>query len=348
MNTTLKPVVGVDTAKNVFQLYTVDIDTGEVTSEQLKRAKFLGWFANRKPCLVGMEACGGSQHWARKLEELGHEVKLMRGKMVKAFVPGNKNDAADARAIWMAAQQQGVKAVAVKTEAQQAVLAMHRIRQQLVKNRTAHRNELRGLIAEYGEVFGAGQAAFNVGMRGALARLAERLPALLIDTLREQWEELDKLDERIARIEKRLQAWMQEDHGAQIIAKIPGVGLLTATAAIATMGNAKAFRSGREFAAWIGLVPAQTGTGGKVRLLGISKRGDPYLRMLMIHGARSILYHTKEPNKWLQGISQRRPSNVVTVALANKMARMIWAVLAYERTYDRDYVSKRPGAAPAI
>lgn len=348
MNTTLKPVVGVDTAKNVFQLYTVDTDTGEVTSEQLKRAKFLAWFANRKACLVGMEACGGSQHWARKLEELGHEVKLMRGKMVKAFVPGNKNDAADARAIWMAAQQPGVKAVAVKTEAQQAVLAMHRIRQQLVKNRTAHRNELRGLIAEYGEVFGLGQAAFNAGMRGALARLAEHLPALLIDTLREQWEELDRLDERIARIEKRLQAWMQEDHDAQLIAKIPGVGLLTATAAIATMGNTKAFRSGREFAAWIGLVPAQTGTGGKVRLLGISKRGDPYLRMLLIHGARSILYHTKEPSTWLQGISQRRPSNVVTVALANKMARVIWAVLAHERTYDRDYVSTRPGAAPAI
>lgn len=348
MNATPKPVVGVDTAKSVFQVYTVDKETGEVICQQLKRAKFLAWFANREPCLVGMEACGGSQHWARKLKELGHEVKLMGTKMVKAFVPGNKNDVADARAIWMAAQQPGVKAVAVKTEEQQAVIALHRIRQQLVKNRIAQCNELRGLVAEYGETFAVGQAAFDIGLKAALARLSERLPAFLIDTLREQWEEIAKLDERIARIEARLRAWMHQDRAAQAIAQIPGVGLLTATAAVATMGDARAFRSGREFAAWIGLVPAQTGTGGKIRLLGISKRGDPYLRMLLIHGARSVQYHAKEPSKWLQGICQRRPSNVVTVALANKTARTIWAVLAHERTYDKDHISLRPGTATAM
>jgi len=345
MNATTKPVVGVDTAKSVFQVYTVDMETGEVICKQLKRAQFLQWFSNRAPSLVGMEACGGSQHWARQLQGLGHEVKLMAGKTVKAFVSGNKNDAADARAIWMAAQQPCVKAVAVKSEAQQAVLAMHRVRQQLVKMRTAQRNELRGLLAEYGEVFGLGKAAFDVGMKGALARLAERLPAVLIDTLREQWNELTRLDERIATIEARLLAWLRQDRTAQAIAAIPGVGLLTATAAVATMGHPSAFRSGREFAAWIGMVPAQNGTGGKVRLLGISKRGDPYLRTLLIHGARAVQAHTKTPNKWLQEIGKRRPPNVVTVALANKMARTIWAVLAHEHAYDKEHVSTRPKAA---
>jgi transposase len=342
MNATTKPVVGVDTAKHVFQLYSVDRETGEVISKQLKRAQFLAWFANRAPCLVGMEACGGSQHWARQLQELGHEVKLMSGKLVKAFVCGNKNDVADARAIWLATQQFGIKTVAVKTEAQQAVLALHRVRQQLVKSRTAQRNELRGLLAEYGEVFGVGKAAFNAGIKAALARLAERLPAILIDTVREQWDELARLDERIVRIETRLLAWLRQDRAARAIAAIPGVGLLTATAAVAAMGDAKTFRSGREFAAWIGLVPAQTGTGGKVRLLGISKRGDTYLRTLLIHGARAVQQHVKAPSKWLQDIGQRRPPNVVTVALANKMARTIWAVLAHERAYDKEHVSVRP------
>ena len=345
MNATTKPVVGVDTAKSVFQLYSVDMETGEVTSKQLKRAQFLLWFTNRAPCLVGMEACGGSQHWARKLHELGHEVKLMSGKMVKAFVSGNKNDTADAKAIWMAARQQGIKAVAIKTAAQQAVLAMHRMRQQLVKIRTAQRNELRGLLTEYGEVFGLGKAAFNAGMKGALERLAERLPAMLINTLREQWNELTRLDERIVHIEASLLVWLRQDRAVQAIAAIPGVGLLTATAAVATMGSPKSFRSGREFVAWIGLVPAQTGTGGKVRLLGISKRGDAYLRTLLIHGARAALTHAKEPSRWLQELGQRRPPNVVTVALANKMARTIWAVLAHERSYDREHVSIRPHLA---
>jgi transposase len=328
-------------------VYTVEQETGEVINRQLKRAQFLEWFANRAPCLIGMEACGGSQHWARKLQELGHEVKLMSGKMVKAFVCGNKNDAADARAIYVPAQQPEVKAVAIKTEAQQAVLAMHRIRQQLVKMRTAQINALRGLLTEYGEVFGQGRKAFDIGIKGALERLSERLPTPLIDTLRDQWNELSRLDERIARIEASLLAWLRQDRAAKAIAAIPGVGLLTATAAVATMGQAKTFRSGREFAAWIGLVPGQTGSGGKVRLLGISKRGDTYLRTLLIHGARAVLLHTKTPSPWLQQLSQRRPPNVVIVALANKIARMIWAVLAHDRAYEREHVSLRPLAAAA-
>ncbi|WP_211454898.1 IS110 family transposase [Collimonas antrihumi] len=342
MNATTKTVVGVDTAKQVFQLHWVDVETGEMFSKQLKRAKFLEHFVNKAPCLIGMEACGGSQHWARRLQEMGHEVKLMPGKTVKAFVTSNKNDVADARAIWLAVQQRGVRAVAVKSEGQQAVLALHRMRQQLVKFRTMQSNGLRGLLGEYGEVTPVGRAALNRGMKEALERLAERLPAVLIDTLREQWDMLARLDEQIVRIEQRLLAWMRQDRASKTIAAIPGVGLLTATAAVATMGDAKAFRSGREFAAWLGLVPAQTGTGGRVKLLGISKRGDTYLRTLLIHGARAVLMHTKEPGTWLQDLGKRRPPNVVTVALANKMARTIWALLAHSREYDNEHVSVRP------
>lgn len=345
MKTAGKQVVGVDVAKNVFQVYTVDQATGEVFNKPIKRAKFLEWFANREPCLIGMEACGGSQHWARQLQKMGHEVKLMGGKMVKAFVCGNKNDAADARAIYVAAQQREVKAVAVKSEGQQGILALHRIREGLVKVRTMTINALRGLIAEYGEVFGQGRKAFDEGMKGALERLAERLPAPLIDALRAQWNEVARLDERMADIERSLQAWLRQDRAAKAIADIPGVGVLTATAAVATMGDAKAFRSGREFAAFIGLVPGQTGTGGKVTLLGMSKRGDTYLRTMLMHGARAVLSSPKTLSPWLQQLLARRPFNVVTVALANKMARTIWAVLAHDRAYDKEHISLRPGAA---
>jgi transposase len=334
-------IVGVDIAKNVMQMHWVDPDTGEVVNKPIKRAAFLEHFANRSPCLIGMEACGGAQHWARRLIEMGHEVKLMPAKFVKAFNSGNKNDAADARAIWMAAQMNS-KAVAVKTEAQQAVLALHRMRQQLVKFRTMQINSLRGLLTEYGEVMARSRIALDKAVLGVLERLSERLPAVLIDTLREQWSGLEDLDKQIAEIERRLDAWMKQDEACKAIAAIPGVGLLTATAAVATMGDPKSFKSGREFAAWLGLVPGQTGSGGKIQLLGISKRGDTYVRTLLIHGARSVLSHAKQPSEWIEQIRKRRPSNVVTVALANKMARMIWAILAHHTPYRKEHVSIKP------
>lgn len=333
--------VGVDIAKSVFQVYHVDPLTGEIVNKAIKRAGFLEYFANRTPCLIGMEACGGAQHWARMLMKLGHHVKLMPARLVKAFNIGNKSDAADAKAIWLAVQQP-CKAVAVKTEEQQAVLAMHRVRQQLIKIRTMQTNALRGLLTEYGEVMGKSRAALDRGMPGALEKLADRLPAMLIDTLQERYSELSKLDEQIGKIEQRLKAWMRLDKACQAIADIPGIGLLTATAAVATMGNAKVFRSGREFAAYIGLVPKHSGSGGKVNLLGISKRGDTYLRTLLIHGARSVLAHAKESGSWAEQMCQRRPLNVVIVALANKMARMVWALIAHERQYDKGYVGTRP------
>ncbi|KVC87714.1 transposase [Burkholderia ubonensis] len=333
--------VGVDIAKQVFQVHYVDRETGEIVNRQIKRAKFLEHFANRASCLIGMEACGGAHHWARELTKLGHEVRLMPAEFVKAFNIRNKNDAADARAIWLAVQQPG-KPVAVKTEMQQAMLALHRMREQLVKFRTMQINGLRGLLTEYGEVMSKGRAALDKEIPAALGRIAARLPAALIDTLREQWNGLARLDEQIAEIERRMREWKQQDRAVKAISEIPGVGLLTATAAVAMMGDPKAFRSGREFAAWAGLVPKQTGSGGKVNLHGISRRGDTYLRTLLIHGARSVLTHTKEPGPWVEQMKQRRPMNVVIVALANKMARMIWAVLAHERPYRNDYVSVKP------
>jgi transposase len=333
--------VGIDIAKNVFQVHYVDEHTGEIVSKQIKRAKFLEFFANRTACLIGMEACGGAQHWARQLIQMGHQVKLMPARFVKAFNIGNKNDAADARAIWLAVQQPS-KPVAVKTEMQQAMLSLHRMREQLVKFRTMQLNGLRGMLAEYGEVVGPGRASLAKGFAELLGRLSDRLPAVLIDSLREQWIGIGGLDERIAEIERRMGEWKKEDPSVQAISEIPGVGLLSATAAVATMGEAKAFRSGREFAAWTGLVPRQSGTGGKTHLHGISKRGDPYLRKLLIHGARSVLANAKAPGPWVERMKQRRPPNVVTVALANKMARTIWAVLAHGRAYQKGYVSVKP------
>jgi transposase len=287
-----------------------------------------------------MEACGGAQHWARKLTAMGHRVKLMPAKAVRPFVGGNKSDVHDARAIWTAVQQPNVKAVAVKTEEQQAILALHRMRSQLVKFRTAQINGLRGLLTEYGEVMPQGKAGIKQGIVEAFQRLADRLPAMVIDTLREQWVRIGTLDTQIGEIERRLKVWHKEDPACQRIAEIPGVGLLTATAAVATMGDANAFKSGREFAAWLGLVPRQTGTGGRIKLLGISKRGDTYLRTLLIHGARSVLTHAKAPTPWMTELRQRRPLNVAVVALANKMARTIWALLAHERTYQKGFVSQ--------
>ena len=333
--------IGIDIAKNVFQVHYMDQATGEIVNRQIKRAKFLEFFANRAACLIGMEACGGAHHWARQLIQMGHQVKLMPARWVKAFNIGNKNDAADARAIWLAVQQPG-KPVAVKSELQQAMLALHRMRSQLIKIRTMQTNALRGLLAEYGEVAGQGRARLAKALPELLGRLSERLPALLIDSLREQWAQVARIDERIAAIERRMCECNKQDPAVQAISQIPGVGLLTATAAVATMGDAKAFRSGREFAAWVGLVPRQSGTGGKVQLHGISKRGDTYLRTLLIHGARSVLANAKNPAPWLEQIKSRRPTNVAAVALANKMARTIWAVLAHGRAYQREYVSVRP------
>lgn len=333
-------IVGIDLAKSVFQIHEVDKETGEVTSRQIKRARLLQHFINREPCFIGMEACGGAQHWARQFVAMGHTVKLLPAQSVRPFAGGNKNDMADARAIWVAVQQPGIKAVAIKTEAQQAVLALHRMRQQLVKFRTAQINALRGLLAEYGEVMPLGRDAVAKALPSVFARLVDRLPGVLIESLREQYTRIAQLDKEVSNIERRLREWHRDDESCRRITAIPGVGLLTATATVAAMGDPGAFSSGREFAAWLGLVPRQTGTGGRVKLLGISKRGDRYLRTLLIHGARSVLMTSKTPPAWAVNLAKRRPLNVAVVALANKMARTLWALLAHQRVFQPEYVSR--------
>jgi transposase len=265
--------------------------------------------------------------------------------VVRPFVSGNKTDATDARAIWLAVQQPGVKFVGIKTAPQQATLTLHRQRELLMKMRTMQTNALRGLLYEFGATFAKGRKALFSDVEQALDDLADQLPQMVRDSLREQVARIKALTEDMQRIEKRLALQLKVDPDMQRAAQIPGVGLLTATAAIATMGDAKAFKSGREFCAWLGLVPKQTGTGGKVRLGNISKRGDTYLRTLLIHGARSVLTHAKEPGPWLEGLRSRRPANVVIVAQAAKMARTIWAVTAKEQDYQPGFRSVRPQAA---
>ena len=338
-------VVGLDIAKSVFQLHTVDMGSGEVINIQLKRAKVLEYFANRQPSLIAIEACGGAHHWARELGALGHTVRLLPAKIVRPFVSGNKTDATDARAIWIAVQQPSAKFVGIKSQAQQATLTLHRQRELLMKMRTMQTNALRGLLYEFGATFAKGKKALFADVQAALDALSDQLPQMVTDSLREQVERIKALSRNMQAIEKRLNEQLKADKAMQRIAQIPGVGLLTATAAIATMGQSSAFKSGREFCAWLGLVPKQTGTGGKVRLQAISKRGDAYLRTLLIHGARSVLSHAKQPGPWLEQLLARRPNNVVIVAQAAKTARTIWAVTAKEQDYQRGYQSIRPQMA---
>ncbi len=262
-------------------------------------------------------------------------------RFVKAFVMGNKNGVMDARAIWMAVQQPG-KEIAVKTEEQQSILVLHRSRRQLVKFRTAQINALHGTLLEFGETIHKGRAAMEREFPEALERMKERLPLYLITVLENQYYRLNELDSLIDDIEKQLTSVARQNETCRRLLDIPGVGPLIATAALAIMGKASVFKSGREFAAYVGLVPRQTGSGGKIRLLGISKRGDKYLRTLFIHGARAAALLTKEPGPWITELKKRRPASVAIVAMANKLARTVWAIAAHGRKYDKNHVSIRP------
>jgi transposase len=331
---------GLDLAKRVMQLHWVEMETGEICRRQLKRDQVLQFFVNREPSVIAMEACGSAHYWARKLLGVGHEVRLIAAQFVRPFVKTNKTDAADAQAIWEAAQRPGMRFVAVKSEGQQGVLMLHRMREQLVKMRTMQINQLRGLLYEFGADLPPGRQKGLERIPGELAKLDGVLPAMVVETIRDQLQRIATLDRDITQIEKRLGLWKKKDVASKKLMAIPGVGLLTATAAVATIGDAKAFKSGREFAAFAGLVPRQSGTGGRVQLLGISKRGDVYLRTLLIHGARSAITQGKEREPWLEKLLARRPLNAVVVALANKMARTIWALLAHDRTYQKGYVAR--------
>ncbi len=312
-----------------------------MVDKQIRRQDFLTFFSNRESCLIGMEACGGSQHWARELKKQGHEVRLLQGRFVKAFVMGNKNDVMDARAIWMAVQQPG-KEIAVKTEEQQSVLVLHRSRRQLVKFRTAQINSLHGTLLEFGETIHKGRAAMDREFPAALERMKTKLPPYLITVLEDQYNRLSELDSLINGLEKRINSVARQNETCQRLMEIPGIGPLIATAVVATMGEVSSFKSGREFAAYVGLVPKQTGSGGKVRLLGISKRGDTYLRTLFIHGARAAALLSKEPVPWITELKKRRPTSVAIVAMANKLARIVWAIAAHGHKYNKDHISIRP------
>ena len=322
-------VIAMDIAKKVFQLHWVECETGSIERLKLKRVQVLPWFANRQPALVVMEACGGAHEWGRELLNLGHDVRLLPPKMVRPFVHRNKTDAADAQAIWTASRQPGMRFVPVKSEAQQVVLGLHRLRAQLMKMRIMQTNELRGLLYEFGIVLPEGHRALLKELPAALLEAQGRLPAMLIDSLDEQVRRINQLEADIGTIERRLSQQLRDTPACKTLAEIPGIGLLTATAIVASMGSPTAFKDAREFAAWIGLVPRQTGTGGRVRQLGISKRGDAYLRTLLMHGARAVVRSDRATNwPWLAELLRRRPYSVAVAAVANKLARTIWAVLA--------------------
>ena len=333
-------IYGLDLAKRVMHLHWVDWETGEIHRKQVRRGKLLEFFVNRALGIVAMEACGSAHYWARELRKLGHEVRLIAAQFVRPFVKTNKTDAADAAAIWETVQRPDMRFVTVKSEEQQSVLALHRMREQLVKIRTMQVNEIRGLLYEFGVELPQGREKGLKEIPDALATLKARISSLALETFRRQCKRLEEFDKDIADIEKRLTLWKKGQEAVARLLEIPEVGILTATAIVATVGEMKSFRSGREFASFLGLVPRQSGTGGKVRLLGISKRGDTYLRTLLAHGARAVVNcQARNRNPWIDELRSRRPHNVVVVAQANKMARMIWALLAKNRQYDPNYKS---------
>jgi transposase len=333
---------GLDVAKQIFQMYWVDAQTGEIANRRFRRDELIAFLAKRPAGRVALEACGSAHWWARKIKALGHEVVLLHAKFIRPFVQTNKTDAADARAIWTAVQQPGMRTVAAKTEDQQAMLGLHRMRSLLIKFRTMQVNQLRGLLYEFGVSFRAGRVAGLTEMRARMAELEDALPGTMFSSLRDQLRRIDGIEQDIDHLEKQISGWHKQEAACRAIAEVPGIGRLTATALVATIGDAKTFRSGREFASFLGLVPRQSGTGGKIRLGSISRRGDPYLRTLLIHGARSVMCHAKVPTTWQKAIPERRPANVAAVALANKMARTAWAILAHGKTYEKNHVSVKP------
>lgn len=326
--------IGLDLAKMVLQVHGVDERDRPVLCRQLKRSQVLEFFARIEPCLVGMEACASAHYWGRKLAALGHTVRLIAPKYVKAFLKTNKNDARDAEAICEALLRPSMRFVALKTAEQQALLALHRLRQGLIDTRTALVNQLRGLLGEFGVVVATGRRRFEQALPRLIAQDSAEVPALLREALEPMRLQLLGVNEQIAQLDARIGAWHRQNEASRRASEVPGVGTLTASAAVATIGDPNVFDSARGFAAWLGITPGQHGTGGKQRLLGITKRGDSYLRKLFIHGARSIVAaHRAGTNPWLDGLLARRPKNVAVVAVAHRNARIVWALLASGARY---------------
>lgn len=333
-------IVGIDLAKHVFQLHAVDTQGHPVFSKTVRRDQLRLELAQLSPCLVAMEACGSAHYWAREIRALGHDAQLLPPQCVKPFVPGHKNDARDAAGIAEAAARPATPRVTVKTQAQQTLQAIHRVRTRVSRARTAVGNELRGLLGEFGLIINQGHAVLRQGMVRAL--IDEKRPTLgeglcfVLEDLLEQWRHLD---ERIKVYDKRIAAEVKGSEAAQQLMSIPGIGPINATLLMSHMGDPHRFPNGRQFSASIGLVPRQFSSGGKTRLKGITKRGNGEVRRQLVHGARAALrqFQRKEhPDRlacWACELAARVGQRKAIVALANKLARICWSVVAHQRTY---------------
>src|SRR6202521_4067265 len=328
--------IGLDIAKNVFQVRGIDADEKVVVRKQLRRVQMLAFFEALPPCLVGMEACATAHHWARELTKLGHEVRLMPAKDVKAYVKRNKNDAADAAAICEAVRRPTMRFVQIKSVEQQGQLMLHRARDLLMRQRTQLINALRAHMAELGIVAAQGREGVKELLKIIASEEDARMPVDAHTSLVVLAAGLQALQTMIRSIERRIIAQHRSDEASKRLRSIPGIGIVGATAIAATVSDPKVFRSGRDFAAWIGIVPRQDSTGGKQKLGPISKQGDRYVRRILIVGAHSVLRRAQEnPGKypWLTQLLARRPFKVVAVVMESKMARMAWALLAHGGTY---------------
>jgi transposase len=340
--------VGIDLAKALFQVHGVDERGKAVLRKQLKRKEVLSFFANLERCLIGMEACGSAHYWARKLSELGHTVGLMAPQFVKPYVKTNKNDRNDAEAICEAVARPNMRFVPVKTAEMQAVLALHRARQGFVKARTAQANQIRGLLAEFGVVIPKGIGHIARRLPEILEDGENGVPAMMRQLIERLGEQLKALDRQVGELERQIKLWHRENAHSRKLEEIAGIGPITASAYVAAVGDAKSFKNARQVTAWLGMVPRHEGTGGRATLGKISKRGDVYLRTMLIHGARSVIAKLErkpdQANPWLRRLLARRNKNIAAVALAAKNARIAWALLAHERSFEPDYVAIRPAA----
>jgi transposase len=330
--------IGLDLAKSVFQVHGVDASGKPIIRRQLRRRQVLSFFKKLPPCLVGMEACATAHHWAREIAALGHEVRLMPPCYVKAYVKRNKNDAADAEAICEAVTRPSMRFVAVKSTDQQSILMEHRTRELLVRQRTMLVNAIRAHMAEFGVVARAGLPQVKDLLAVIVDGTDDRIPALARTCLKGLVRQLLSLEREIVAAERRLQAWHRASEASRRLETTPGIGPITASALAASITDPSLFKSGRGMAAWIGLTPREGSTGGKQRLGQISKQGDPYLRWLLVAGAMTVIRHAKRrgtADPWLAGIIAHKPTKVAAVALANKNARIAWALLKHGGRYRR-------------
>lgn len=340
--------IGIDTAKSVFQIHGSNSRGRRIFTKKVHRREFLAFMAKLRPCLVGMEACAGSHHWGRELEKLGHQVKLMAPQHVKPYVKTNKNDVADAEACAEAVTRPTMRFVAIKTVVQQEMMMLHRIRERLVKERTGLANQIRGFWTEHGIVFPQGVTRLLWHVAQATMEHQESLSSSFLAMMQQLVEEFSSKDKEIDRYSKMIEEQSRSNEQCKLLLSIPGVGSITATAIVGMVGNMRVFSNGRQFAAFLGLTPRQHSSGGKDRLGGITKRGDGYLRKLLVQGAHAVLRHranSKDPRvKWLDELIKRRGTCRSAVALANKNARVAWALLTRGERYTRKAASEREEA----